>query len=90
MTQRVGTCSLCGGDVMGYRGMWHSILPPPPDHCASCWAVSASDVVAMRRIPVQAFPLVTRTDTRTAVGQSWPLLPNTTTTTTLNFVNFKT
>ena len=51
MTQRVGTCSLCGGDVMGYRGVWLSMLPPPPDHCASCGAVSASDVVEMRRYP---------------------------------------
>ena len=49
MRQRIGTCSLCGGDVMGYRGAWHSVLPPPPDKCASCGAVAAgqSDVIEM-------------------------------------------
>jgi hypothetical protein len=49
MTQRVGTCSLCGGDVMGIRGAWWSVLPPPPDHCSACGAVSAYDVIPMFR-----------------------------------------
>lgn len=41
MQQRVGTCSLCGGDVVGYRGAWCSILPPPPDQCTLCGAIAA-------------------------------------------------
>lgn len=49
MEQRVGTCSLCGGPVFGYRGVWGSIDPPPPDRCWSCGAVSASDVIPMVR-----------------------------------------
>ena len=48
MQTRIGTCSLCGGDVMGYTGAWWSTLPPPPE-CASCGAVPAwaSDVIPM-------------------------------------------
>jgi len=51
MRQRIGTCSLCGGDVMGYRGAWYSVLPPPPDECTSCGAVVASDVIEMGTWP---------------------------------------
>ena len=51
MEQRVGTCSLCGGDVMGFRGAWMSVLPPPPDTCSSCGAVSHDDVIEMKRPP---------------------------------------
>lgn len=51
MEQRVGTCSLCGGDVMGHRGAYWSVIPPPPDHCVSCGAVRADQdpVIPMRR-----------------------------------------
>ena len=54
MRQRIGTCSLCGGDVMGDRGAWHSVLPPPPDECTSCGAVARgqSDVIEM--VPTKA------------------------------------
>lgn len=45
--QRVGTCSLCGGDVYGHRGAWMSVMPPPPDRCSSCGAVSRYDVIPM-------------------------------------------
>jgi hypothetical protein len=47
MNQRVGTCSLCGGDVVGYRGPWMGVTPPPPDKCKSCGATSAGDVIQM-------------------------------------------
>ena len=47
MLQRVGTCSLCGGDVMGVRGAWWSVLPPPPDECSSCGAVARRDIIDM-------------------------------------------
>ena len=49
MDQRVGTCSLCGGDVMGFRGTWGATIPPPPDRCASCGAVVRGDVIEMVR-----------------------------------------
>lgn len=49
MNNRVGTCSLCGGDVVGFRGIWMSVCPPPPDKCTSCGAVAASDVIPMFR-----------------------------------------
>lgn len=47
MQQRIGSCSICGGDVMGVRGAWYSVAPPPPDKCASCGAVSRNDVIPM-------------------------------------------
>lgn len=50
MRSRIGTCSLCGGDVMGHSGAWHAIIPPPPPTCTSCGAVSATGdpVIQMR------------------------------------------
>lgn len=45
--KRVGSCSLCGGDVFGVRGIWMSVNPPPPDQCRQCGAVSRSDVIEM-------------------------------------------
>lgn len=43
----VGTCSLCGGAVVGVRGVWMSVLPPPPDRCTQCGAVERSAVIDM-------------------------------------------
>ena len=50
MEQRVGICSLCGGDVRGYRGPWAGVGPPPPDRCSVCGAYAANEVIEMRRI----------------------------------------
>jgi hypothetical protein len=49
--QRVGTCSICGGSVMGVRGAWYSVIPPPPDTCSSCGAVAQSDIIKMTPRP---------------------------------------
>lgn len=46
-TERVGQCSLCGGDVVGWRGAWFAIIPPPPDQCSSCGARRAGEVIEM-------------------------------------------
>lgn len=54
MEQRVGSCSICGGDVMGYRGVWMAVVPPPPDRCSGCGAVAAADVIQMVPGPTQA------------------------------------
>lgn len=51
MYQRVGSCSECGGDVMGYRGPWMGVQPPPPDRCESCGAVRGDDVIKMTPKP---------------------------------------
>jgi hypothetical protein len=61
MTQRVGTCSICGGDVMGFRGVWMGVTPPPPDECCQCGAVSRTDVIPMtpRRRPWSEWRAVT-------------------------------
>lgn len=55
MEQRVGTCSLCGGDVIGFRGAWWATIPPPTDRCSSCGAVRADqdDTIAMKPQRVQ-------------------------------------
>lgn len=45
--QRIGSCSLCGGDVIGWYGAWFSVLPPPPPKCSSCGAGTAEDVIKM-------------------------------------------
>lgn len=49
MDQRIGACSLCGGDVVGFRGAWMATVPPPPDRCTSCGARRAEDVIPMTR-----------------------------------------
>lgn len=49
--QRVGSCSICGGDVVGHRGAWMAVIPPPPDRCTQCGAVAQSDVIEMRPAP---------------------------------------
>lgn len=49
MLVRIGTCSLCGGDVMGWSGLWMSVTPPPPPKCNSCGAVTRGDVIEMVR-----------------------------------------
>jgi hypothetical protein len=53
MNQRVGTCDNCGGDVMGYRGAWMGVVPPPPDQCSSCGAVRADDIIKMTKTSKQ-------------------------------------
>lgn len=55
MEQRIGSCSLCGGDVVGYVGAWMSVNPPPPPKCVSCGAVVANDVIDMVR-PIKMVP----------------------------------
>lgn len=61
METRIGTCSLCGGDVMaeGVNGWW-SIDPPPAPRCASCGAVTAAsqrDTIPMVPVPPRPLPL---------------------------------
>lgn len=51
MNIRVGTCSICGGDVMGFRGAWMSITPPPPAACTKCGAVERRDIIEMYPSP---------------------------------------
>ncbi|MHA2063016.1 MAG: hypothetical protein ACXABY_01410 [Candidatus Thorarchaeota archaeon] len=36
---------------MGYRGVWWSTIPPPPDTCTVCGAVAAYDVIQMVPCP---------------------------------------
>ena len=59
--QRVGTCSICGGTVVGFRGAWHGTIPPHPDRCITCGAVRSEDVIKMTPVPT----LFTTTTTTT-------------------------
>ena len=71
MPQHVGICSLCGGSVTGYRGAWHSILPPPPDTCSRCGAVRDDGTVIQmqpRSLVAQQWRIVTSTSTRQEEG----------------------
>lgn len=61
MMQRVGSCSLCGGSVMGVRGGWWSIDPPPPDTCESCGAKRSDDVIEMRPALPRRMPEMQKT-----------------------------
>lgn len=47
MDERIGSCSICGGDVMGHRGAWWSIMPPPPAKCSKCGATEKGDRIEM-------------------------------------------
>lgn len=48
----IGTCSLCGGDVVGHSGVWMATIPPPPARCSSCGATEArKPVIPMRHAP---------------------------------------
>ena len=46
--RRIGTCSICGGSVMGVGGPWYRETPQPPDKCSGCGAVAQqTDVIQM-------------------------------------------
>jgi hypothetical protein len=47
MNAKIGTCSICGGDVVGHRGPWGSINPPPPASCTNCGATERRDIIEM-------------------------------------------
>jgi len=49
MEQRIGSCSLCGGDVRGFVGVWMGVTPPLPPRCTGCGARPAGDVIEMRK-----------------------------------------
>ena len=68
MNQVIGSCSLCGGDVVGFCGVWMAVTPPPPARCSACGAVEqrlpvipmrparvAPTVNPVRRVEVQPF-----------------------------------
>lgn len=51
MNQKIGTCSLCGGCVVGPT-VWHGINQPPV-WCETCGATGADHgpVIKMTRLP---------------------------------------
>lgn len=75
MEQRVGTCSLCGGDVIGTRGAYWSVIPPAPDTCSRCGAVARgqSDVIEMVPGPRREFKTTTTQNTGEVLWGGYPL-----------------
>jgi hypothetical protein len=65
--QRIGACSICGGEVIGWVGPLWSTAPPPPPRCKNCGAVSAAHdpVIPMRPDTVPARPA------RGRLGRRW-------------------
>lgn len=50
--QVIGSCSICGGNVVAYTGAWMSILPPPLPTCTHCGAVNArSELPVIPMVP---------------------------------------
>lgn len=49
--QRIGRCSICGGDVMAWHGVWMATIPPPPAKCASCGAIPAGADDTIEMVP---------------------------------------
>lgn len=47
MEQIIGSCSKCGGDVVGFVGPWYSVTPPPQPRCLSCGARLKANVIEM-------------------------------------------
>jgi len=41
----IGTCSICGADVIGHTGPWFGVIPPPPGRCSGCGATEAQGPV---------------------------------------------
>jgi hypothetical protein len=49
MNKKIGTCSLCGGNVVIHEGAWMGINPPKP-YCVKCGAVEDnSPVIKMKK-----------------------------------------
>lgn len=46
---KIGKCSLCGGEVVGDDGAWFG-KPPPPSYCLGCGATS-------KRTPDNVIPM---------------------------------
>jgi hypothetical protein len=75
-TERVGTCSICGGSVYGWRGAWMSINPPLPDKCSQCSAVAALDVIKMVPAPGRTNARGTALNIFEAAYVDWALGPH--------------
>lgn len=63
MNDIIGTCSICGGEVVGPR-IWHGIMPPPIN-CSRCGAVPMENtpVIPMMPAPRGIGHIITTTGT---------------------------
>ena len=61
----IGSCSICGGDVVavGARGWW-SVAPPPPPTCRSCGAVAQNHRRTIPMVPAAPAPDPSRVEIR--------------------------
>lgn len=62
----IGTCSICGGDVVAHDGAWYGVCPPPPPQCQRCGARPKAPMIEMDRRTAwqiqRTVPLITRVD----------------------------
>lgn len=57
--QRIGTCSICFGDVVGFRGGGDIHIQTPPARCTSCGATERSDIIEMHPVKGSQTQIVT-------------------------------
>ena len=57
MYYRIGTCGLCGGDVIGWRGAWYGDNAPEGDKCKACDTFVACDVIQMSHYNMPEAPI---------------------------------
>lgn len=54
----IGTCSICGGDVVAYTGIWMSVAPPSPPSCRNCGAVPAASQAPVIPMVPRRYPAI--------------------------------
>jgi hypothetical protein len=74
MNNVIGKCSICGGDVVGFTGIWMAVIPPPPAQCTSCGAVEAGTVIKMTPAPTHPMSQLSRISTSNSTGPANPLI----------------
>lgn len=66
----IGSCSICGGDVMAFRGPWAGVGPPPRPRCSSCNAMAARGPVIPMEPPRRSASPEAKTQTKDWAGQA--------------------
>lgn len=64
MYRTIGTCSICGGDVIEFIGPWHSITEPPEPNCSRCGAVKRKNIIQMEAPKLTNFNMTFTTTTK--------------------------
>lgn len=76
MEAPVGTCSICGGEVVKHVGAWHAVVPPR-GRCTSCGGVEASGPVVPMRPAQPQIPQLARSCARQVTSADYREIRNT-------------